>query len=106
MRVGKRLVGVEFDEALDLMDLAAGEMLGSGDIGVAEGFFTGVVERDGMHHPVAQPGRMSASGREKEKEKGRKGEGEKGMIISRTDKRSGMNWIGCGSGSRPRPAWT
>ena len=46
MRVGGRLIGVEFDEALDLMDLGEAKTLGCGEIGIREGFFTGVVEHD------------------------------------------------------------
>jgi len=60
MRVGKRLVGVEFDEALDLMDIAGAEVLACGDIGAREGFFTKLVERDGRLIRLLDPERLTS----------------------------------------------
>ena len=60
MRVGKRRVGVEFDEALDLMDLATANVLPSGEIGAREGFFTGVVERDGQLIRLLDPEKLTS----------------------------------------------
>ncbi|HZZ79548.1 MAG TPA: chemotaxis protein CheW [Gemmataceae bacterium] len=48
VRVGKRMVGIEFDEAVDLMDIEGAKALGCEEIGVQEGFFTGVVECNGL----------------------------------------------------------
>lgn len=44
VRVAGRLVGVEVDEALDLMDLGRDAMVAAEDIGASAGFFAGVVE--------------------------------------------------------------
>jgi purine-binding chemotaxis protein CheW len=60
MRVGKRLVGVEFDEALDLIDLGTAEILLSGEIGARDGFFTGVVERDGRLIRLLNPEKLTS----------------------------------------------
>jgi purine-binding chemotaxis protein CheW len=60
MRVGKRRVGVEFDEALDLMDLATANILPSAEIGAREGFFTGVVERDGQLIRLLDPEKLTS----------------------------------------------
>ena len=60
LRVGKRLVGVEFDEVLDLIDLAPGEVLRSGEIRAREGFFTGVVEHDGRLVRLLDPEKLTS----------------------------------------------
>ena len=61
LRVGNRLVGVEFDEALDLMDLAAAKSLPSAEIGARAGFFTAVVEHDGQLIRLLDPEKLSST---------------------------------------------
>lgn len=46
LRVDGRLVGVEVDEALDLIDLGAGTRLDAGAVGARAGFFDAVIELD------------------------------------------------------------
>jgi purine-binding chemotaxis protein CheW len=47
LRIDDRLVGVEFDEAVDLIDLGSSQPLAAHELGSREGFFVGVVELDG-----------------------------------------------------------
>jgi len=47
LRIGDRLVGVEFDEALDLIELHDVDSLSAADLGSRRGFFAGVFEQDG-----------------------------------------------------------
>ena len=68
LRIGEanaRLVGVEFDEVLDLLDLVGAEILPSREIGAKGGFFTGVVEQDGRLIRLLDP-EMLISTAEKE----------------------------------------
>ncbi len=58
LRVGERLIGVEFDEALDLIDLGAVESLTSAEFGAGGGFFSGVVERDGQIYRMLDPDKL------------------------------------------------
>jgi len=60
LRIGKRLVGVEFDEALDLIDLRVDKALPSSEIGAREGFFTGVLERDGQLIRLLDPEKLTS----------------------------------------------
>jgi purine-binding chemotaxis protein CheW len=60
IRVGKRRIGVEFDEALDLMDLATANVLPSSEIGAREGFCTGVIERDGQFIRLLDPEKLTS----------------------------------------------
>jgi purine-binding chemotaxis protein CheW len=55
LRIGGRLIGVEFDEALDLMDLGTADSLSSTDLGANAGFFSGVVEREGEIYRMLDP---------------------------------------------------
>lgn len=48
MRLGQRLVGVEFDEAMDLMDIDSADALPSEEFGLQKGFLTGVAECNGQ----------------------------------------------------------
>ena len=48
LRIGDRLVGVEFDEAVDLMELNEVDSLSVEDMGTERGFLSGVFERDGQ----------------------------------------------------------
>jgi purine-binding chemotaxis protein CheW len=61
LRINDRLVGVEFDEALDLMDLGSGESLAADRIGAREEFFAGLVERDGQIVRVLDPEKLMAT---------------------------------------------
>lgn len=47
LRVDDRIVGVEFDEALDLIHISGDESLAAEKIGAGSGFFTGVIDHDG-----------------------------------------------------------
>jgi purine-binding chemotaxis protein CheW len=58
LRVGDRLIGVEFDEALDLLDIGPGEILPAERIGGQQGFFAGVVERDGQIIRLLSPEKL------------------------------------------------
>ena len=60
LRVGNRRIGVEFDEALDLMDLATAKVLPSEDLGARAGFFTGVVECDGQLIRLLDPEKLTS----------------------------------------------
>ena len=59
LRVGDRLVGVEFDEALDLMELNDANSLSAADVGAdRQGFFAGVLEQDGEVIRLLAPDRL------------------------------------------------
>lgn len=58
LRINGRLVGVEFDEAIDLIQIAGDESLTARDIGATEGFFTGVVDHDGEIIRLLNPERL------------------------------------------------
>lgn len=58
LRIGGRLIGVEFDEAVDLVDLSAAASISSADLGARAGFFAGVVEQDGRMIRVLDPQRL------------------------------------------------
>jgi purine-binding chemotaxis protein CheW len=60
LRIGKRLVGVEFDEVLDLIEFVPHEVLPSGEMGAREGFFTGVVEHDGRLIRLLDPEKLTS----------------------------------------------
>jgi purine-binding chemotaxis protein CheW len=66
LRIGARLVGVEFDEVLDLLDLAGAEVLPSREIGARDGFFTGVVEKDGRLIRLLDPEKLTSSAEKNE----------------------------------------
>ena len=61
LRVGDRLVGVEFDEALDLLELHQVESLSADDVGAFRGFFAGVSEEDGRIIRLLDPRRIMAA---------------------------------------------
>ncbi|MCY2989602.1 MAG: chemotaxis protein CheW [Planctomycetota bacterium] len=60
LRVHNRLVGLEVDEALDLVDLRHGVSVSADEIGAQRGFFTGVVELDGNVFRLLDPDRLLA----------------------------------------------
>jgi purine-binding chemotaxis protein CheW len=46
LRIGDRLIGLEVDEALDLIDIDPRAAVAAAEIGARAGFFTGVIELD------------------------------------------------------------
>lgn len=58
IRIGERIVGVEFDEAIDLIDLDNDEQLAADQMGAAKGFFTGVVDHDGQVIRLLDPDKL------------------------------------------------
>lgn len=60
LRVGSRLVGVEFDEVIDLMELRPEPALSPDGLGVQEGVICGLVEQDGHILRVLDPERLAA----------------------------------------------
>ena len=61
LRIGDRLVGVEFDEALDLLELHEVDSLTAEDVGAQSGFFAGVLEQDGQVIRLLDPEKMMAA---------------------------------------------
>lgn len=47
IRLGERIIGIEFDEALDLVEIGKTESLDAKSIGAGEGFFAGMIDHDG-----------------------------------------------------------
>ena len=62
LRQHERLIGVEFDEALDLMDLGMEEWLTADELGAEAGFLRGLVERDGLIIRLLDPEKLIANG--------------------------------------------
>jgi purine-binding chemotaxis protein CheW len=60
LRMGDQLLGLEVDEALDLVDLGQGTRLSADEMGARRGFFTGVVELDGEIIRLLNPDRLLA----------------------------------------------
>lgn len=58
LRVGDRLVGVEFDEALDLVELNEVDSLSAEEVGAQRGFFARVLEQDGLVIRLLAPERL------------------------------------------------
>lgn len=58
LRVGDRLVGVEFDEALDLIQMEDDESLAAEHLGADETFFTGVIDHGGQIVRVLDPEKL------------------------------------------------
>ncbi len=61
LRQHERLVGVEFDEALDLMELGMEEWLTADELGAEAGFLRGLVERDGLIIRLLDPAKLIAN---------------------------------------------
>jgi purine-binding chemotaxis protein CheW len=55
LQIGERLVGVEVDEAIDLIHLERGTRLSAREIGAREGFFSAVVDLDGSLFRILDP---------------------------------------------------
>ncbi len=60
VRSGRRLIGVEFDEALDLWELDLDRMLPAGELGAGKGFFAGIVEHNGHLLRLLDPERLTS----------------------------------------------
>ena len=60
LRTAGRLVGVEFDEAVNLMELDLDEFLPADQFGARSGLLTGLVERDGQIIRVLDPEQLLA----------------------------------------------
>jgi purine-binding chemotaxis protein CheW len=60
LRVHGRLVGVEVDEAIDLMVPPDGSRLSPADVGITDGIWASVLERDGEVIRVFDPSRLVA----------------------------------------------
>ena len=61
VRTGQRLVGLEFDEALDLIDYSVAEVLPAQEIGAPDGLFTGMFEHEGRFVRLLDPDRLASS---------------------------------------------
>ena len=55
LRIGERLLGLEVDEALDLVDLQPGVRVTADELGARPGFFAGAVELDGQIIRLLEP---------------------------------------------------
>jgi purine-binding chemotaxis protein CheW len=60
VRVADRLVGLEVDEALELMDLGQTALVAAEDIGASAGFFAGVAELGDEIVRILDPNRLLA----------------------------------------------
>jgi purine-binding chemotaxis protein CheW len=58
LRGDERLVGVEFDEAIELIELQQEASLSAGVVGAAQGFFAGVIEQNGQVIRLLNPDQM------------------------------------------------
>ena len=56
--MGDRLVGLEVDEALELVDLRQGVRLDAREVGVQDAFFSGVLDLDGKLLRILNPARL------------------------------------------------
>ena len=61
LRVDGRLIALEFDEALDLVDLGDAELLTLDVAGIRSSFFAGVVQRDSVVIRILDPAKLLAS---------------------------------------------
>lgn len=60
LRIGDRLVGVEFDEATDLIEIDPTQLMSAVDLGARDGFFTGVIDLDGNTIRLLDPKKLLA----------------------------------------------
>lgn len=60
LRIGDRLIGVEFDEALDLIEIDPTKLMAAERIGARHGFFSGVIDHDGQMIRLLDPDRLLA----------------------------------------------
>ncbi len=60
LRTKDRYIGLEVDEALDLMDVTGRTPLPAGEVGAREGFLAGLLELDGKVIRVLDPERIVA----------------------------------------------
>lgn len=55
LRIGDRMIGVEFDEALDLIEIDSAKLIAADKIGARRGFFSGVIDHDGQMIRLLDP---------------------------------------------------
>jgi purine-binding chemotaxis protein CheW len=60
LRIGNRLVGLEFDEALDLIEIPDADSVSAEQVGAVKGFFAGVLEQGGQIIRLLDPEKMMA----------------------------------------------
>ncbi len=58
VRIGSRLVGLEVDEAIDLIEIQSSSALPVEEMGTRRGFLTGLIEQDGQVIRLLDIGRM------------------------------------------------
>jgi purine-binding chemotaxis protein CheW len=58
LRIGERIIGVEFDEAIDLIDIGEDESLAANKLGVGSNFFTGVIDHNGQIIRLLDPEKL------------------------------------------------
>ena len=58
LRVRNRLVGIEVDEAVDLISIDSGRMLEAHELGASEGFFQGMIDLNGAVVRLLNPERL------------------------------------------------
>ena len=60
IRIGEQLVGVEVDEALDLIEIDPTQVMAADRIGARTGFFSGVIDLDGQMIRLLDPEKLLA----------------------------------------------
>lgn len=58
LRIGDRRVGIEFDEALDLIDVGESKFLDAETVGADEGLFVGMIEHAGKMIRLINPEKL------------------------------------------------
>ena len=60
LRIGDRLIGIEFDEAMDLLQIDSTKLMPADQIGTRKGFFSGVIDQDGQMIRLLDPEKLLA----------------------------------------------
>ena len=60
LRIGERLIGVEFDEAMDLIVVDPAKLMPADELGARRGFFSGVIDLDGQMIRLLDPAMLLA----------------------------------------------
>lgn len=58
LRIDDRIIGVEFDEAIDLIQIGGDQSLAADQMGASKGFFTGVIDHDGQIIRLLDPEKL------------------------------------------------
>jgi len=69
VNAGGRLVGIQVDEAIDLIDLTHAAPTAAADVGAASGFFAGVVQLEDQVFRVLDPDRLLSFGETRQLER-------------------------------------